>query len=1336
MKTRALFLRFAHAIFCAIVLIFSAKCPRALGGVIAGPITNSANGHLYYLLSTTNWNAAETMAVSLGGHLATINDTNENTWIFNNIASYGGGAYDLWFGLNDVEAEGTWYWTDGEAATYRNWNSGEPNNSGDQAVMRGPTFNPAANWNDDWEPTAHPAVVEVALATPPTITAQPQNKSAGIGGSATFTVMAYGSPTLTYQWLRDGTNVDGATSTSLTLANVQLADSGTTYSVIVSNAFGTDTSSNAVLTVGVVPGISSQPQGVGTAPGTDVTFTVVANGAEPLYYQWRRNGSNLTGATNSSLLLTNVQSVNAGTYTVRITNSFGSIISSNAVLSVGTPPSITTHPQNRTVPAGTNVTFTVSATGAPTLIYQWRLEGTNLPGATFSSLTLNFVQPANSGTYSVRVTNSFGSVISSNAVLTVTPVDPVIAGPITNPANGHLYYLLSPAPWNAAEATAVSLGGHLATINDTNENTWIYNNIASYGGGAYDLWIGLNDVAEEDTWVWVNGEVATYQNWNTGEPNNSGDQAVMRGPTFNPSANWNDDWESTPHPAVVEVMLATAPTVTGHPQNQSVVPGGSATFTVTAFGSSPLAYQWLRDGTNVDGATSSSLTLTNLQLADSGTTYSVIVTNGFGSDTSSNALLTVGLAPSISSQPQSQAVPVGSNVTYTVVAGGANPLYYQWRRNGANIAGATDSLLELTNVQLSAAGNYSVKITNDYGSVISSNAVLTLEAEPVITSQPQSQTLPAGTNVSFVVSATGTPTLRYQWRRDGTNLAGATGNSLLLVNVQPSNDGAYSVRITNAYGSVISSDATLTVTPPTVMTNPILAGPITNPANSHVYYLLAPTNWNAAEARAVSLGGHLTTINNSDENAWIYTTFGSYGGAANDLWLGLNDVAVEGTWVWVNGETSVYRNWNGGEPNNGGGYVPNEDHVVMRGPSFNPPANWNDDQENQHHCAVVEIGNAEPPQPPQTNSILAGPITNSANGHVYYLLTRTNWNAAEAIAVSLGGHLTTINGAAENAWIFDTFGNYGGTSHDFWLGLTDVSVEGTWVWVNGETNSYRNWNAGEPNNGWGGNEDYAVMRGPSFYPAANWNDDQEASVHEAIVEVGDFEPPLLPPDPPNPIVGGPITNSVNGHVYYLLTPTNWFAAETIAVSLNGHLATINDTNENDWVYNTFGNFGGLPRNLWIGLNDAATENTWVWVSSESGVFRYWAPGEPNNGNGYYTNENHAVIRGPDLSYASFWNDVPYYHKHLGVVEVVLESPIQAATVMSVASQPGVTLRPDGSAYVRFTGEVGVTYTIEASTDLVNWDVVGTVTGDEFGICLFVEPDAANYQGRFYRLARP
>jgi len=89
MKARALFLRFAHAIFCAIVLIFSAKCPRALGGVIAGPITNSANGHLYYLLSTTNWNAAETIAVSLGGHLATINDTNENTWIFNNIASYG-----------------------------------------------------------------------------------------------------------------------------------------------------------------------------------------------------------------------------------------------------------------------------------------------------------------------------------------------------------------------------------------------------------------------------------------------------------------------------------------------------------------------------------------------------------------------------------------------------------------------------------------------------------------------------------------------------------------------------------------------------------------------------------------------------------------------------------------------------------------------------------------------------------------------------------------------------------------------------------------------------------------------------------------------------------------------------------------------------------------------------------------------------------------------------------------------------------------------------------------------------------------------------------------------
>lgn len=98
----------------------------------------------------------------------------------------------------------------------------------------------------------------------------------------------------------------------------------------------------------------------------------------------------------------------------------------------------------------------------------------------------------------------------------------------------------------------------------------------------------------------------------------------------------------------------------------------------------------------------------------------------------------------------------------------------------------------------------------------------------------------------------------------------------------------------------------------------LLTGPVVNPANGHTYYLLSSNTWTDSENEAVTLGGHLTTINDADENAWVLSTFSFYGGTYKDLWIGLSDFASEGNWVWANGETSSFRNWSVGEPNNGG----------------------------------------------------------------------------------------------------------------------------------------------------------------------------------------------------------------------------------------------------------------------------------------------------------------------------------------------------------------------------------------------------------------------------------
>jgi hypothetical protein len=117
----------------------------------------------------------------------------------------------------------------------------------------------------------------------------------------------------------------------------------------------------------------------------------------------------------------------------------------------------------------------------------------------------------------------------------------------------------------------------------------------------------------------------------------------------------------------------------------------------------------------------------------------------------------------------------------------------------------------------------------------------------------------------------------------------------------------------------------------------ILQGPVTNPANDHIYYLLTSSTWLAAEAEAVTLSGHLATISDAPENDWVFDTFAA--GSDRCLWTGLNDQAVEGVFEWVSGEPLSFTNWRPGEPNNA---PPGEDFVFIHGPVEIWQRTWND----------------------------------------------------------------------------------------------------------------------------------------------------------------------------------------------------------------------------------------------------------------------------------------------------------------------------------------------------------------------------------------------------------
>jgi hypothetical protein len=181
-----------------------------------------------------------------------------------------------------------------------------------------------------------------------------------------------------------------------------------------------------------------------------------------------------------------------------------------------------------------------------------------------------------------------------------------------------------------------------------------------------------------------------------------------------------------------------------------------------------------------------------------------------------NVVAAPAVGPTLTTQPASQTAVAGSSVTFSVTATGSPAPTYQWRLDGQALAGATNATLTLANVQATQAGNYSVVVSNAGGLVQSSVAVLTVAAPPdpgpglAITAGPQSQHVAPGAPAAFSVTASGSG-LAYQWRKNGTPLAGATRSSLAIAGTTAGDMGFYSVTVSSPNGTADSDPATLTV---------------------------------------------------------------------------------------------------------------------------------------------------------------------------------------------------------------------------------------------------------------------------------------------------------------------------------------------------------------------------------------------------------------------------------------------------------------------------------------------------------------------------------------------
>ena len=179
----------------------------------------------------------------------------------------------------------------------------------------------------------------------------------------------------------------------------------------------------------------------------------------------------------------------------------------------------------------------------------------------------------------------------------------------------------------------------------------------------------------------------------------------------------------------------------------------------------------------------------------------------------------IATAPTITSQPVSQTVNVGSSVTFSVTATGTEPLNYQWYKNSTAISGATSSSYTINSVTTGDAGSYYVIVSNSIGSATSSVATLTVNAPasaPVIVTQPVSQTVDVGQSVRFSVVAIGTEPLNYQWLKNGATIPGATSASYTISSAKMEDEGNYMVIVSNSVGMAVSNPVTLTVKDPAV----------------------------------------------------------------------------------------------------------------------------------------------------------------------------------------------------------------------------------------------------------------------------------------------------------------------------------------------------------------------------------------------------------------------------------------------------------------------------------------------------------------------------------------
>ncbi len=818
-----------------------------------------------------------------------------------------------------IDSNGTLLWT----ALYNGPANGDDNGSAIAVSPTGDIFVAGTSGDSGGLPdVALLKYRENTLPGLPEITAPPRNVLTRVGSNVTFVVTATGAGPLHYQWLFNGAPLAGATASSLTVAVVNDGNVGF-YAIEVSNLAGTVRSPAGRLEILPLPVIFQQPLGQDSVAGGSACFTVSAGGVAPLTYQWLFNGVPIADATNTTLRLEDVQSAQAGNYSVLVADAVGPVLSQPARLNVSlaaTKCQEWDHP----VPQGTyNSMITRDSTGhlyvagaafnadanADYLALKYGADGQLLWQARYDS-TGGHDNPSAivvDGAGNVHVTG--GSVLQQSSAFATVKYDAQgnelwsrrrastngsdFAGALAVDSSGNVVVIgtsvrveggqearvwltvkydpngtelwsmeyrgpgrrfeeprslvVDPAGniYVAGSSDGITYDGHFATIKYSpgGQQLWVarYEQVSG-GASALALDAAGNVVVAGWSTPWATfgpgNEIVTVKYDNAGNqlwaahylnatPRvyahravavDAGGNVLVTGESGGDIATLKYD----PSGRQLWAERLQGPAFSGDEASRDLAVDGAGNVYVAGFGdglepgtTDLLAVKYDSAGNRIwvtrkPGA-SFDLLHSGLVLDDAGDVY---VVGAFGNELTTIKYCqtnTPGL-PAIVVPPQGQSVVIGTSVAFTVVASGAHPLSYQWRFNGLAIPGASGSTFLVPNAQPANAGGYSVEVFNPLGSVVSAEATLSVHLPATISAPPVDDCVIAGGVARFRVSATGDLPITFQWSFGGLEIQGATSDTLLVSNVQPSQVGLYTVRASNPFGGATAS-ASLSLLP-------------------------------------------------------------------------------------------------------------------------------------------------------------------------------------------------------------------------------------------------------------------------------------------------------------------------------------------------------------------------------------------------------------------------------------------------------------------------------------------------------------------------------------------